>query len=115
LIDPLDLTDLGYFQAQVDETLSFRHMPSLMDDYDQIATSRFASSNGMFFDLLALRVNETRSSHHASLMMDDSDDFGTCLMDPPLNPTNISLHASYLTTQICFPHALTSRCLDVDF
>jgi hypothetical protein len=95
--------------------LSFRHVPSLMDNYDQIATSHIASLNSMFFDLLALRINKMLSSHHVSLLMDDSDDFRTCLVDLPLDPTTISPHASNLTAQICYPHALTSRCLDVDF
>jgi hypothetical protein len=90
-------------------------VPSLMDGYDQIATSHIASSNSMFFDLLALRVSEMLSSRHASLLMDDSDDFRTCLVDLPPDPTTIGPHASDLTAQICFPHALTSRCLDVDF
>jgi hypothetical protein len=61
-----------------------------MDDYDQIATSCVASSNGMFFDLLILRVSEMLSSHHASLLMDGSEDFRTCLVDLPPNPMTIS-------------------------
>jgi len=55
------------------------------------------------------------SSRHASLLMDDSDDFETCLVDLPPDPTTIGQHPSDLTAHIYFPHALTSRCLDVDF
>jgi hypothetical protein len=91
--------------------LSFRHVPSLMDDYDQIVISHIVSSNSMFFDLLSLRVSEMLSSHHASLLMDDSDDFRTCLVDLPPDPMTIGPHASDLMAQIYFPHALTSHFL----
>jgi hypothetical protein len=104
-----------FFKSRVREMMIFCHMSSLMDDYDKIMISHIASSNGMFFDLLAPWVSEMLSSHHMSLPMDSPDDFKTCLVHLPLDRMTVGPRASDLMAQIRFPPVLTSHCLDVDF